>query len=65
MHTGELFATYALLYGLARSIIEFFRGDPERTLLAGGTFSLMQVVSAALIIGGAWLLLRGQSSAPA
>ncbi len=63
--TGELFATYALLYGLARSIIEFFRGDPDRSLLAGGAFSLMQVLSIALIIGGAWLLLRDQSSARA
>jgi phosphatidylglycerol:prolipoprotein diacylglycerol transferase len=63
--TGELFATYAVLYGLARGIIEFLRGDPERTLLAGGAFSLMQVVSVALIISGAWLLVRGNGFARA
>jgi len=55
---GRLFAAYVLLYGVARGTIEFFRGDPERTLLAGGTFSLMQVVSLALILLGGWLLLR-------
>jgi len=58
--TGELFAVYALLYGITRGTIEFFRGDPDRTLLAGGAFSLMQVVSVALILLGAWLLVRGR-----
>ncbi len=62
---GELFATYAVLYGLTRGAIEFFRGDPDRTLLAGGAFSLMQVVSAALIVLGSWLLLRGRAHAAA
>jgi phosphatidylglycerol:prolipoprotein diacylglycerol transferase len=59
--TGELFAVYAVLYGLSRGTIEFFRGDPDRTLLAGGAFSLMQVVSVALILLGGWLLLRGKA----
>ena len=58
--TGQLFATYAVLYGLTRGTIEFFRGDPERTLFAGGAFSLMQAVSVALIVLGAWLLLRAR-----
>lgn len=58
--TGELFGAYALLYGVTRGTIEFFRGDPDRTPLAGGAFSLMQVVSVALILVGAWLLLRGR-----
>ncbi len=55
---GKLFGAYAVLYGLSRGTIEFFRGDPERTLLAGGAFSLMQVASVALIVLGAWLLWR-------
>lgn len=59
--TGELFAVYALFYGLTRGGIEFFRGDPDRTLLAGGAFSLMQLVSVALIFLGVWLLVRGRS----
>ena len=58
---GQLFASYVLLYGGARGVIEFFRGDPDRTLLAGGAFSLMQVVSVALIAMGATLLLRGKA----
>jgi phosphatidylglycerol:prolipoprotein diacylglycerol transferase len=57
---GELFAVYAVLYGFARGTIEFFRGDPDRTLLAGGTFSMMQVVSIALIVFGSWLLVRSR-----
>ncbi len=60
--TGQLFAAYAVLYGLTRGTIEIFRGDPERTLLAGSEISLMQAVSVALIIVGGALLLRGDSS---
>ncbi len=52
---GELFAAYLLLYGFERFIIEFFRGDPDRTLFFGGAFSLMQVASIAMILLGAWL----------
>ena len=59
--TGQLFAAYAMLYGLGRGIIEFFRGDPDRTLFAGDAFSLMQVVSVALIALGVTLLLRGRA----
>jgi len=60
---GQVFVAYAVLYGLTRGTIEFFRGDPDRTLFAGGTFSLMQVVSVALIVLGAWLLFRGKTEA--
>jgi phosphatidylglycerol:prolipoprotein diacylglycerol transferase len=60
--TGQLFAAYAVLYGLSRGTIEFFRGDPDRTLLGGGSVSLMQVVSVALIVVGGALLLRGDTS---
>jgi phosphatidylglycerol:prolipoprotein diacylglycerol transferase len=52
---GQLFATFLLLYGFERGIIEFLRGDPDRTLFFGGAFSLMQVVSIAMILLGAWL----------
>lgn len=55
---GEIFAAYAILYGLARGIIEFFRGDPDRTLFRGGIFSLMQITSVLLIGLGVWLFLR-------
>ncbi|HXN23177.1 MAG TPA: prolipoprotein diacylglyceryl transferase [Candidatus Dormibacteraeota bacterium] len=55
---GEVFAAYAILYGVVRGIIEFFRGDPDRTLLAGGAFSLMQVASLFLIGVGFWIFAQ-------
>jgi phosphatidylglycerol:prolipoprotein diacylglycerol transferase len=57
---GQMFGTYVILYGLERGTIEFFRGDPGRTLLYGGSFSLMQVVSIGLILFGAWMWWRGK-----
>ena len=57
--TGQLFAAYLVLYGVARAIIEALRGDPSRTMVFGGKFSLMQVVSVVLILLGAWLWWRG------
>jgi phosphatidylglycerol---prolipoprotein diacylglyceryl transferase len=60
---GQIFGAYALLYGVARGVIEFFRGDPYRTMLFGTDFSLMQLVSAALVALGLWLLLRGRDAA--
>ncbi len=56
--TGRLFAAYAALYGTARFIIEFFRGDAGRTLLLNSRFSLMQVFSATLVLAGTWIWLR-------
>lgn len=57
---GQVFAAYAMLYGLARGGIEIFRGDPDRTLLFDGRLSLMQIVSAALFLLGVWLWWRGR-----
>lgn len=63
---GQIFGGFAILYGIARGTIEFFRGDPDRTLLFGGAFSLMQVISLGLIFVGAWLWWRGAAQpAPA
>jgi len=55
---GQVFGAYMFLYGLARGIIEFFRGDPGRTPIAGGRFSLMQLVSVGMILLGVWLWFR-------
>ncbi len=59
---GQVFAAYLILYGLARGGIEIFRGDPDRTLLFDGRLSLMQIVSAALVLLGLglWWRLRGR-----
>lgn len=56
---GQMLGTYFLLYGVERGTIEFFRGDPGRTMLFHNSFSLMQVVSVFLILTGGFLWLRG------
>lgn len=56
---GEIFATYILLYGIERGLIEFVRWDPGRTLFDHARFSLMQVVSLGLIFLGVWMWRRG------
>ena len=61
--TGHIVGAYFILYGIERGTIEFFRGDPGRTLLFHDRLSLMQLVSAALILTGAFLWLRGHGSA--
>ena len=64
--SGQLIGTYFILYGIERGTIEFFRGDPGRTLLFHGRVSLMQMVSIGLIATGSYLWLRrGENAAPA
>lgn len=63
--TGQIFATYFILYGIERGIIEFFRGDPGRTMMFHDSVSLMQIVSAGMVLIGAilwWRGLRGATS---
>jgi len=57
--TGEIFGTFFVLYGIERGTIEFFRGDPGRTMMFHDTVSLMQIVSVGLILTGAFLWWRG------
>ncbi|MGD0402222.1 MAG: prolipoprotein diacylglyceryl transferase [Candidatus Acidiferrales bacterium] len=57
--TGQIIGTYFLLYGIERGTIEFFRGDPGRTMMFHDTVSLMQLVSLALIVTGTFLWWRG------
>jgi phosphatidylglycerol---prolipoprotein diacylglyceryl transferase len=63
--SGQIIGAYFMLYGLERGSIEFFRGDPGRTLLFHDRVSLMQLVSVALILVGAFLWLRPHAQAPA
>jgi phosphatidylglycerol---prolipoprotein diacylglyceryl transferase len=56
---GQILGTYFVLYGAERGVIEFFRGDPGRTMLFHDSVSLMQMVSVALILTGAFLWYRG------
>lgn len=57
--TAQLIGAYFVLYGSERGAIEFFRGDPGRTMMFHDSVSLMQIVSAGLMIGGASLWWRG------
>ena len=57
--TGQIIGAYLMLYGVERGTIEFFRGDPGRTLMFHDSISLMQLVSVALILTGAFLWWRG------
>lgn len=62
---GQMIGTYFLLYGFERGTIEFFRGDPGRTMMFHDSLSLMQIVSVGLILIGAFLWWRGlRGSAP-
>jgi len=64
--TGQLIGAFFVLYGVERGTIEFFRGDPGRTLMFHDSVSLMQIVSVGLIVTGALLWRRGlKHSAPA
>jgi len=56
---GQMIGTYFILYGAERGTIEFFRGDPGRTMLFHGNVSLMQLVSVGLILAGSFLWWRG------
>jgi phosphatidylglycerol:prolipoprotein diacylglycerol transferase len=57
--SGQILGAYFMLYGMERAIIEFFRGDPGRTLMLHGSLSLMQIVSVGLVFTGAGLWWRG------
>ena len=54
-----MLGTYFVLYGIERGTIEFFRGDPGRTLLFHDSVSLMQLFSVGLILTGVLLWWRG------
>jgi phosphatidylglycerol---prolipoprotein diacylglyceryl transferase len=62
---GQIIGAYFMLYGVERGTVEFFRGDPGRTLLFHERVSLMQLVSVALVLGGAFLWFRPHGDAPA
>jgi phosphatidylglycerol:prolipoprotein diacylglycerol transferase len=63
--SGQLIGAYFVLYGIERGTIEFFRGDPGRTLMFHDAVSLMQFVSVGLILAGGFLWWRGlRGSAP-
>ena len=56
---GQILGAYLFLYGIERGIIEFFRGDPGRTMMFHDSISLMQIVSMFFILTGTILWWRG------
>lgn len=56
---GQILGAYLFLYGIERGIIEFFRGDPGRTMMFHDSVSLMQIVSVCFIFIGTYLWWRG------
>ena len=56
---GQIVASYLILYGIERGLMEFLRGDPDRTLMFHGAVSLMQFVSVGMIILGGILWYNG------
>jgi phosphatidylglycerol:prolipoprotein diacylglycerol transferase len=52
---GSVFATYLVLYGIGRFLLEWTRGDAVRGFLFDGALSTSQVISIALVIIGAGL----------
>ena len=56
---GQVFAAYLILYGVARYLLEFLRGDPGRGEVFGGLMTGTQLISILLvIIGGVIWWLR-------
>lgn len=53
---GQLFWIYVLLYGITRSIIEIFRGDPRGGVLFG-ILSVSQTIGAAMSIIAVFMLV--------
>ncbi len=60
---GRVFASYLILYGFSRFLLEFTRGDEIRGLYFGGLVSTSQLISAALVATGTvlqlWISRRG------
>jgi phosphatidylglycerol:prolipoprotein diacylglycerol transferase len=58
--SGQVFGTYAFLYGIARFWLEFYRDDPERGSVFGGLMTLTQLISIVLVIIGGIMWMRWQ-----
>jgi phosphatidylglycerol:prolipoprotein diacylglycerol transferase len=58
----DVMAGLAVLYGLARSVIEIFRDD-DRGVFLGGYVSTSQIISIPLIAFGLYVLLRNRRAA--
>jgi phosphatidylglycerol:prolipoprotein diacylglycerol transferase len=58
---GQVFASYLILYGVARYFLEYLRDDPGRGSVFGGVMSGTQLISIGLVVAGGvvWWLRSG------
>lgn len=56
--SGQVVATYLILYGVARFVIEFFRGDMDRGFVIPDVISVSQLVSIFMIVAGCFFYIR-------
>jgi len=54
---GEIILTYALLYAVARFLLEYFRGDVDRGFVFGGALSTSQVIALMVFVASITLLI--------
>ncbi|HEY1464021.1 MAG TPA: prolipoprotein diacylglyceryl transferase [Terriglobales bacterium] len=52
---GQVFATYLILYGIARFFLEFLRADPGRGEVFHGIMSGTQLISICLVLTGGFI----------
>ncbi|MGH9327350.1 MAG: prolipoprotein diacylglyceryl transferase [Terriglobia bacterium] len=53
---GQIFAMYIMMYGAARIVMEFYRGDPDRGFFFHGAVSTAQLIGALAIVTGAIMI---------
>ena len=61
---GQVAGAYMFLFGIARFVIEFWRGDPDRGSVFGNAISGTQLISIVLVILGGIFWLRRSHAAP-
>jgi phosphatidylglycerol:prolipoprotein diacylglycerol transferase len=54
---GSVLGAYLVGYGVARFVIEFFRGDPDRGFVLGGMLSTSQAIAAVMVPVGIGILV--------
>ena len=52
-----MLGAYLVTYGIARFVIEFFRGDPDRGFVLGGALSTSQAIAAIMVPVGVGILV--------
>jgi phosphatidylglycerol---prolipoprotein diacylglyceryl transferase len=57
LRPGTVLAAYLIGYGIARFIIELFRGDPDRGFVLGGALSTSQAIAAVMVPVGVGILV--------